>query len=328
MRGSIYDLFVCLEKVFISLFGVRFHLFIELSLNKVIAKVNKREEEECAVIYVCRNKTIISEFQLKSDMENIENEKVKSKREAFLERFKNKRPDVDVDDEEALWGAISDDTDDMSGRLSRQEEIDRAMSDRFENDPSFGGFFLDALGGKSPVVAFIERYGEDIRNYLDDPEKAEELAEANRKYLERISQESELETQYNTNLEASLAVAEELEKEGYNEDQINQAFEAVLTDAQKAILGEITREMLETKLKGLNYDNDIAEAEQVAEVRGKNTKIEEKMKKLSPDENLPPMIEGKGTASTPKKGNKTTDALDRLTRKPNIFEGIKYTSRK
>lgn len=255
-------------------------------------------------------------------MEEVENKDVVSRRDAYLEKLRERRPDLNVDDEDALWGAISDDTDDALSRISRQEEIDRSLSERFEKDPHFGGFFIDAVNGKSPVVALIERYGDDIREYLDDPEKAQELAEANQKHLERIAQEKEMESQYNANLEASLAVADELQAEGYTDDQINEAFEAVLNDAQKAILGEITREMLETKLKGLNYDTDIAEAEQVGEVKGKNAKIEDKKRDLS--DNLPPMIDGKGGgARQPKRKSKEVEALDRITNRPDIWAGAK-----
>lgn len=256
-------------------------------------------------------------------MEPNEKEAVKSKKDTYLEGLKGRRPDVNMDDDESLWGAINDDTDDALGRLSRQEEIDRSMTDRFENDPNFGGFFLDAIGGKSPVISLLERYGDDIRTYLDDPEKAEELAEATKSYTDRITKEKEMEEMYQTNLKASIEVSDALESEGYTSEQVDAAFEEILADAQRAILGEITREMLETKLKGMNYDNDIAEVEQVAEVRGKNTKIEEKLKNMD-DGKLPPMIDGKGSGHTEKKGNsKEVDALDRLTNKPDIWQGMK-----
>lgn len=139
--------------------------------------------------------------------------------------------------------------------------------------------------------------------------------------MERVGKEKELEEIYQSNIEKSLQIADQVQKEGgYTDEQIDEAFKQIIDDAQKAILGEITQEMLETKLKGLTHDEDVMEAANQAEVKAKNIKIEEKKKNMK--EELP-MIEGKQASQTKKQENPTIQRLDSLVKKKNIWEGLK-----
>jgi len=255
--------------------------------------------------------------------ENIENKEVASKRDLLLNRLKAKHPDREYGNDDELYDTILNDYDNYDNRIQKQDEIDKNMADLFENNPQFAGMFLTVLSDKekNPVIAMIEAYGDDFRMYLEDPENAEKLAEANKKYMERVGKEKELEEIYQSNIEKSLQIAEQVQKEGgYTDEQIDEAFKQIIDDAQKAILGEITKEMLETKLKGLTHDEDVMEAANQAEVKAKNIKIEEKKKNMK--EELP-MIEGKQASQTKKPENPTIQRLDSLVKKKNIWEGLK-----
>ena len=247
---------------------------------------------------------------------------VKSKKDMLLERMKSTYPDMDYSDEDGLYGAIMDDYENMEGQLSKHKEVDDRMTEMFEKDPQFAGMFLSALNGdRNPVLSMIQTYGDDFRAYLDDPENAEAIAEANASFVERMNKEKDLEATYEQNLEQSLKIAEELEASGeYTSEQVDMAFKAVLDDANRAIMGEINREMLETKLKGLNHDNDIQEAVEEATVRTKNQKIDLKKKSLKDEL---PMIDGKGTQQVVDNRSKEARALDSLVNKNNVWEGIK-----
>lgn len=255
--------------------------------------------------------------------ELIDNQQSTSAREKMLEKLRARHQDIDFDDEEQLWGAIGGDYGDYENQLQRSRDVDAQMEERFNNDPNFAGLFLDIVGGKTPVQSLIERYGSDFREYLDDPDKQEELAEANQKYLERVSKEKELEEVYEKNIQTSLGVAEELEAEGYSEEEVNEAFQAVLNDAEQAILGGISREMLELKLKGLNYDRDVQEAEQSGEARAKNAKYMERKKDASELSDLPPVIDGRDAQAIKKETDPRIEALDKVTNKGDIWAGAK-----
>ena len=85
-------------------------------------------------------------------------------------------------------------------------------------------------------------------------------------------------------------------------------------------MGEINRGYAETKLKGINYDNDVQEAVEEATVRTKNQKIDAKRKSLKDEL---PMIDGKGTAQVEDRRSSAAKHLDYLVKKPNIWDGMK-----
>lgn len=251
--------------------------------------------------------------------ENIANEEVMSKRQLLTDRMKGKYPDKEFADDEELYGSLYDDFTDYDERIKRNEEVDGQLTGLFNDNPQFATAFLGALSGNNPVLELVKAYGDDFRTYLEDPENAEQLAEATKSYSDRMSQEKELEAQYQKNLEKSLAIADELQAQ-YGEEQIDEAFTAIIEDASRAIMGDITKEMLEMRLKGMNHDADVQEAAQDASVQAKNEKIVAKKKSLKQDL---PMIEGKGAA--PKRQiPKSVSSLDRMTkRSDNIYKGMK-----
>lgn len=251
-----------------------------------------------------------------------ENKDVKSKRDLLLERMKASYPDNDFSDEEGLYGAIMGDYENMESQLSKHKEVDDRMTEMFEKNPQFAGMFLSVINGdRNPVLSMIQTYGDDFRTYLDDPDNAEAIAEANASFVERMNKEKDLEATYEKNLEQSLKIAEEIEASGeYTSEQVDQAFKAVLDDANRAIMGEINKEMLETKLKGLNHDSDIQDAVEEATVLAKNQKIDAKKKTLK---NELPMIDGKGAPQIVDRRSKEARSLDTILNKNDVWAGMK-----
>lgn len=245
----------------------------------------------------------------------------RSKRELLLERMQGRYPDQAFDDDEALYGQALGDMDEYEGRLSKQDEVDRQLTERFESDPMFGSHFMDMLEGKNPLVSMIEKYGDALRAALEDPDQAEELAKANESYVERLGKEKELQESYEANIAKSIEEADALEQSGaYTPEQIDDAFKAILDDAAKAIQGEISAEMLEMRLKGVSYDEDIQGATEEATVKAKNEKIEAKKKDLKAEL---PMIDGGASKPAKKQSNPTLDSLDRMTGSRDMWADLK-----
>ena len=249
------------------------------------------------------------------------NEEVRGNKDLLLDRMKGKYPDQEFDDDDGLYGAVLGDYDEYDGQLSRQQEVDNQLNERFENDTMFASHFMDMLEGKNPLVSLIEKYGDDLRSALEDPEMAEELAGANEKYVERLGKEKELSEAYEANIAKSLEEADALQANGeYTDEQIDEAFKAILDDAAKAIQGEISADMLEMRLKGANYDADVEGAANEAEVRGRNSKIEATKKNMKSEI---PMMEGGREDTAPKKRNPTLESLDAITGNKDMWADAK-----
>ena len=92
-----------------------------------------------------------------------------------------------------------------------------------------------------------------------------------------------------------------------SDEDKDKAFEAYANMLDDAIRNKVSKETWLMFIKGINHDKDVAEAADEGEVRGRNTKIVEKLKK--PTTATPPMITGQG-AEAPKR--KFGGVLDNL----------------
>lgn len=209
-----------------------------------------------------------------------ENEEVKSKRQALTERIQSRYPDLDAADDEQLFGRIGEDYDQYDQELAGYKEREGKFANMFTSDPRSARLMMEWRDGKDPAVGLIELYGTDVTEAINDPEKREEIAEANRKYMERVTKEKEYEQEYSINLSGSLQLLEELQQEkGLSDDEVDAAMSLIITISKDAMLGKFTRETLEMTLKALNYDKAVEQANDEGEVRGRNAKIEEKLRK-------------------------------------------------
>ena len=125
-------------------------------------------------------------------MENTEKQKDATNKEVFITRMKTKYPEDDFTDEEVLFGKANADYDENEKSLEQYRKDEKILSDLFTSDPRSAAFLSSWKSGEDPVVLMIERFGDDFRVALDDPEKAEKIKEAQKKYLDRIANEKKL----------------------------------------------------------------------------------------------------------------------------------------
>ncbi len=206
--------------------------------------------------------------------------KNKSKRDLLLERMRTRYPDKKFEDDEELFGQISEEYDtydkDISGYKDREEKI----STLFASDPRSARLFIDWRDGKDLISNLVRLYGDDLRAALDDPSKLEELAEANKEYMERVAQNELYEVEYEKNMAETLARLEKTQQaKGLSDTDLDTAMEWLTVIAKDFMMGKISDETIEMAIKAQNFDAAVEQAEQEGEVRGKNAKIEEKLRK-------------------------------------------------
>lgn len=208
-----------------------------------------------------------------------EKEKDKTKRDVTLERLQVKYPDANFEDDEALFGQINDDYDSYDSEIATYKKHEQELSDMYDADPRSAVFLSNWRQGEDPVVGLVRQFGVEIKDVLDDPEMQEKIAEANKEYLDRVAKEQELEEMYQANLNESLASISAIqEKKGYTDEQVDKAFDWLMNIIQEGVVGKFTPEVIEMAMKAQNYDNDVAQAEAEGEVKGRNTRIEERLR--------------------------------------------------
>lgn len=220
-------------------------------------------------------------------------------RDKLRKRMAERYPDENFDEDEALYGRIDSDYDDYEGQIGKYRENESRMVDLFNRDPRSARFLKDWADGGDPVVSIIREYGSDIREILDDPDKIEEIAKANKEYVDRVAQEKGLEDEYEKNLEESLNLLEKVQGErNLTDEQMEAVIAQLRDDANDVLMGRFTQEAVERVLKAQNHDADVEAAAYEGEVRGANKKIDEKLRKPKSGDGTP-RLQGKNGSGQP-----------------------------
>lgn len=205
---------------------------------------------------------------------------VKSNREKYAERLKAKYPDREFADDEAMWGQANEDYDGYDKEIAGYREQEKTLSDMFTSDPRSATFLAQWRKGKNPAVALVEMFGDDFVEELKDPAKQEELAQASKAYAERVAKEKEFEEQYQKNISETLKTLESMQQEeGYSDDDIDNAMTFLVGIMKDGIVGKFSPESIRMAMDAINHDADVEAAAMEGEVKGRNTKIEEKLRR-------------------------------------------------
>lgn len=208
-----------------------------------------------------------------------EKEAVKSRRDQHLERLRTKYPEKKFEDEEEIFGQISDDYDQYEQENSAMKEREKAMSDMFRADPRSAYFLNDMREGKDPVMGLVRRFGMEVKDVLDDPAMQEKIEEANKEYLDRLTKSRELDEEYSKNMDATLSMlAENQQSMGLTDEQIDNICAAWVQIVRDGVMGKMTPETFTLLSNGINHDGDVANAQEEGEVAGRNAKIVENIR--------------------------------------------------
>lgn len=246
-------------------------------------------------------------------------EKVMTNRDKYLERMKSKYPEREFSDDEELFGQINDDYDSYDNEIASSKEREKSFSDLFTSDPRSAAFLTSWRKGGNPAVELVRMYGDDFLEEMKDPARQEELAQASKEYAERISKERDFEEQYQSNISETLSILESLQSdEGRSDEEIDSVMELLMSVVKDGILGKFSRETIEMGFKALNHSSDVQQAKAEGEIRGRNAKIEERLKKSNRNDgtaSLDAKNSGGVARSMPEMG-----ALGRYDNHQNIWE--------
>lgn len=219
-----------------------------------------------------------------------DNNEVKSRRDQQIERLRKKYPDKKFEDDEEIYGTISDDYDQYEQELEGYKGREKTLSDMFAADPRSAQFLTDMHQGNDPVLGLVRNFGVEIKDVLDDPEMQDKIAEANKDYVERIAKSRELDDEYEKNMDASLETLRQFQQErGLSDEQIDAVVDGLLTIVRDGVMGKFTPETLDMMVKAINHDEDVATAGEEGEIAGRNAQIVEKQRKSAKGDGTIPL---------------------------------------
>ncbi len=247
-----------------------------------------------------------------------DNQTVTKKRDIALNRMKSKYPEKNFEDEEDFFGQINDDYDEYDKQLSERDKQleeykgrEKVFSDMFTGDPRKAKFMQAWKDGEDPTIAMIRQFGPEFEDVLHDESKQEEIAAANKEYAERVAQEKQYEEEYQKNLQQSIDNISALEKNGVDSEKLDAAFGLLIGIVRDGLMGKFSPESIEMAFKAISHDADVETAGQDGEVRGRNAKIDEKLRKSKKGDGTEP-LGGKNGAPEPKREKPNLGALDRF----------------
>lgn len=228
-----------------------------------------------------------------------------NRRETLVGLMREDYPDSDFADDDDFYDKLISER----GKYKSTEEQAGKLREAFVKDPRIAGLLNFAKEGGNPIIYLIEQYGDEFRDALEDPDKAEEFGEAHKKYQEKVAKTKELEEVSATNLQTTAGVLDALQSEfKLTDDEVLDIFQTASQYALDATTNLYTKEYLTAILRAKNYDKDVESAAMEGEVRGRNERIEETLRKQKPA-NVPPTLTGNS-------GGKATEAPKRETYNP------------
>ena len=221
-------------------------------------------------------------------------------RKNFAGKFSKRHSDIDFEDKEARYGALSEDAD----RLDQYEESGRALSDVFEKHRWMASMFEDLRDNDElDPITWMAENGIDIEQALSDDEYRKQISDKIAEFQERSVKGEEAERERESNLEKS---ANDLAKLGLSDDENLEIWNYLFTEViDPALRGEISEDTGRLVQKARNYDSDIAEASSKAGMKARNEKIRNRVKDEQQRADVPPALsQGGASNARPKKEQK------------------------
>lgn len=232
-----------------------------------------------------------------------EQTQVKSRRDQHVERLRSKSPEKKFEDDEEIFGQISEDYDQYEQELEGYRGREKQLSDMFAADPRSAQFLTDMHNGTDPVIGLVRNFGVEIKDVLDDPGMQEKIAEANKEFVERTAKSKKLDEEYEKNMDATLETLRTFQTQrGLSDEQVDKVVDFLLTIVRDGVMGKFSPETLDMACKAVNYDADVAAAGEEGEVAGRNAKITENLRKSAKGDGTGPLGGKNGVGSrTPRK---------------------------
>ena len=239
-----------------------------------------------------------------------ENNAVRSRRDQHLERLRTKYPEKKFEDDEEIFGQISDDYDAFEAENGAMKEREKSLSNMFRENPQAAFILNDMREGKDPVMSLVRRLGIEVKDVIDDPSMQDKIEAANKEYLERAAKSRELDEEYDRNLQTTLSktLPEYMQEHGLSEEDIDAICAAWIQIVKDGIMGKLTPETITLIANALNHDTDVANAQEEGEVAGRNAKIMEKMRNSKKGDGIQNLNGRNGSPS--QKGNKKQSVFD------------------
>lgn len=252
-------------------------------------------------------------------------EKKPSARESFMSGFGSRYKDIDSADEDAVYGQMGKDYEELDRLRSDRESFNSLMADEDGlNAAVMNGILtgrnLDGsefslirfLIGKHPDLAkaALEGDEESLEKLIEtrNSEIAEEAAKKNEEAAEADAMKAKIEAE-------DAALEESIKKAGYKEEQVEELIRWIYDPKDglcvRAMAHELTGDDFDRIIRIIDYEGDVARAEDKGYKRGRSERIAMN-REMHNGEGRPTNLGGGGGTAKRTEKDPTLAALDRM----------------
>ena len=245
----------------------------------------------------------------------------KSKKDTFNERVLSKRPDLNIDNEDEYYAALSEDYDNYDNQTKalteeneRYKNNEKMIVDFVTANKNNGMYLDDLMNGKDIFESAVSRHGYDgVLEYLQSEEAREKYRAADEEYRNRLDRNKALDEESTKNLaKTDKALLAAIEEGRFTRDECTKAIDFLMDINDGLNVNHCKPEWIEMALKAMNHDNDVETAREEGRVDGVNEGVEKQMrnKKVSGvPSNSPSMPVGAGGKNPIGKNNGKSSTL-------------------
>ena len=202
-----------------------------------------------------------------------------TKREAFRRRMAERKPDLNLDDDDAYYGYMGD----VMDEYDSYRESSEIMRNNLSGSPALTDMLTAARGSKDfdPVIWMVEYQGLDLDALRDDPEYMTKLTEARNKWLAQRAKKDETDKQIEVNIPKSIAAIQAKRDElGLTDEQASEILSEIFKMGGDLEVGIIPIKMFELMAKGMTRDADVEMAREEGVAEGLSTKVTDKLRTM------------------------------------------------
>lgn len=211
-------------------------------------------------------------------MDNTE-KKEKTKKEAFLERFSQRYPDLKIDDEDAYYDAVMRYMDEFE----EYEERSNRLRENIEKSPAYAEMVIASRGKDNfdPVIWLVESGQLDLDALQSDPDYNKKLADARAAYLDKLTSSKKLKEEQEKNMPASVeAIRVKAEEMGIDDKTTEEIVGKMYELMDDMIRGVLPLDVFEMLYKGSISDKAVEEARAEGVAEGLNKKVDDKLRQM------------------------------------------------
>jgi putative methionine-R-sulfoxide reductase with GAF domain len=234
--------------------------------------------------------------------------------------------DITDDNYDGMVETLVTDATEMKEKIGKYDAANRNILAMMESEPELSGILADMSGG-AKFSQVLPKYI-DLQALLESKGGDESVWEENNKTrMSKYEQMQAHKAQMAANEEKSIATVNKFmadkKLEGENADAFGN-YVAEMID--RANSGDLSEEFLEAMFNAMNYKRDVAMAEEVGEVAGRNASIEEKAKseeEIKSGGDKVPVLKSGGETPEEEVEEDTFESRfeKRMKRKPSILKG-------